>query len=64
MPRKSPKSILATLGAAQVRRIVADHHELIAKLKASTSAAREADQSLRGYVSGLKIKTPEIKQRH
>jgi hypothetical protein len=64
MQRKSPKSIFATLGAAQARRIVADHHELIAKLKASASITRDADQSLRGYISEFKIKTPAIKQRH
>jgi hypothetical protein len=54
MPRKKAKLIVAQQRVAEARRIVADQHELIARLKASENPTVDAERSLQTYVRSLK----------
>ena len=54
MPRKDPKGIVAGHRVAEARRIIADQHALIEKLRASKQATLDAERSLQVYASSLK----------
>ena len=54
MPRKKPKLIVAAHRVAEARRIVAEQHQLIAKLKAFGRPTLDAERTLRMYVGSLK----------
>ena len=53
MPRKKAELILAAHRATEARRIVADQHELMTRLKASGHSTLDAERALRTYVSAL-----------
>jgi len=54
MPRKKPKLIVAAHRVAEARRIVAEQHQLIAKLKAFGRPTLDAERTLQMYVGSLK----------
>ena len=54
MPRKDPKGIVAGHRVAEARRIIADQHALIEKLRSSKQATLDAERSLQVYASSLK----------
>jgi hypothetical protein len=54
MPRKKPKLIVAAHRVAEATRIVAEQHQLIAKLKAFRRPTLDAERTLQMYVGSLK----------
>ena len=55
MPRRDPKLIVATIRAAEARRIVTGQRLLIETLKASGRPTKEAEVALRSYISALEV---------
>jgi len=54
MPRKKANLIVAAHRAAEARRIVADQHALIGRLKASGHPTLDAERALQTYLSSLR----------
>jgi hypothetical protein len=54
MPRKKAKLIVAAHQVAEASRIVAEQHQLIAKLKAFKRPTLDAERALKAYLSSLK----------
>ena len=54
MPRKKPKLIVAAHRVAEARRIVAEQHQIIAKLQAFGRPTLDAERTLQMYVGSLK----------
>jgi hypothetical protein len=54
MPRRNPLLIVASARLAQVRQIVGDQRDLIAKLQAARKPTAEATETLQTYESSLR----------